>query len=363
MHEPQHKENPMKKKHVLSIVILIAGLMIALAFSSCRGPAGPEGSRGDAADITAIINAAIAAGRGPVNDGSTADKAFTVAVSGFSLYNQLAMLELYEAVKDYYVHLDLTGLSGSNFLNHDGTGVIGLSKILSVALSASVKQIAPSSFRNFSGLKAATFPGATVIGNNAFMGVTSLESITIPASVKVIGDHAFAGTAPLPMALASVIFEAGSQLEIIDHRAFFFCTALTDITIPPDALFTPDVFTNTPINNLDTMMPLVDQNSISLDTINVWENGSVAANNVQYFKFTATGTSHYIHVQYGTLSGHHVTLYNSAGGMVRTRTESTAQIFSAISIGDYSACIWPNPLSSGGPFRVAFNTGSAPPAN
>ena len=68
--------------------------------------------------------------------------------------------------------------------------------------------------------------GVTAIGVGAFVA-TDLTTITIPAGVTHIGDDAFSDC----VGLASVTFEAGSQLESIGKKAF--CgTALSSVTIP-----------------------------------------------------------------------------------------------------------------------------------
>ncbi|MCQ2078322.1 MAG: leucine-rich repeat domain-containing protein [Bacteroidaceae bacterium] len=52
-------------------------------------------------------------------------------------------------------------------------------------------------------------------------------SITIPASVDSIGDHALAYSS-----YESIIFAEGSQLRIIEDYAFYYCKSLTSIEIP-----------------------------------------------------------------------------------------------------------------------------------
>ena len=67
--------------------------------------------------------------------------------------------------------------------------------------------------------------GIESIYSYAFSSVT-LESVTVPASVKQIRGNAFSNCS----ALTSVTLSEG--LEEIWGRAFEFCTALTEITIP-----------------------------------------------------------------------------------------------------------------------------------
>lgn len=66
----------------------------------------------------------------------------------------------------------------------------------------------------------------TTIGKEAFISISNLTSITIPASVKTIGENAFQWSG-----LTSVTFETGSQLTTIGKSAFYK-TGLPSITIP-----------------------------------------------------------------------------------------------------------------------------------
>ena len=65
------------------------------------------------------------------------------------------------------------------------------------------------------------------IGNNAFQNCTSLASITIPTGVTSIGNNVFQNCT----SLATVTFATGSQLQSIGEGAFRNCTSLTSITI------------------------------------------------------------------------------------------------------------------------------------
>lgn len=56
---------------------------------------------------------------------------------------------------------------------------------------------------------------------------TSLENITLPASVVSIGAYAFSGCS----SLQSVVFE-GTALSEIPQNCFEYCSALTEVTIP-----------------------------------------------------------------------------------------------------------------------------------
>ena len=66
----------------------------------------------------------------------------------------------------------------------------------------------------------------TSIGNCAFMGCSSLQSVTIPNSVTSIGDSAFGGCS----SLQSVTIP--DSVTSIDDWAFFDCKSLQSVTIP-----------------------------------------------------------------------------------------------------------------------------------
>ena len=64
------------------------------------------------------------------------------------------------------------------------------------------------------------------IGDNAFLGCSSLTSIAIPNSVTSIGHSAFRGCS----SLTSVAIP--NSVTSIGNQAFAYCTSLTSITIP-----------------------------------------------------------------------------------------------------------------------------------
>ncbi len=86
----------------------------------------------------------------------------------------------------------------------------------------------------------------TMIGEGAFMGCTGLTEVTIPASVEVIEDGAFAGyayingtsaTTAVDMALHTVTFADGSRLTRLgtahaSYGVFKHCERLANITLP-----------------------------------------------------------------------------------------------------------------------------------
>ena len=125
------------------------------------------------------------------------------------------------------------GKKGNNYKIPDGvtkvdsSAFIGCSSLTSITIPNSVTEIGYSVFEGCTNLKSITIPnGVTSIGDSAFEGCTSLTSITIPNSVTSIGFGAFIGCS----SLTSITIP--DSVTCIGDSAFNGCTSLTSITIP-----------------------------------------------------------------------------------------------------------------------------------
>ena len=95
----------------------------------------------------------------------------------------------------------------------------------SITIPDSVKTIGEKAFRECANLKTVTLgEGVERIGNYAFSS-SGLESITIPDSVKVIESYAFYDCRNLKTVIL------GKGVEIISESAFSFCLNLTTFNI------------------------------------------------------------------------------------------------------------------------------------
>jgi len=102
-------------------------------------------------------------------------------------------------------------------------------------------------------------------------------------------------------------------------------------------------------------------------TVNTWANGSITTSSgEQWFKFTATASTQYIHVALGTMNDLYVQVYDSSGSMVGNQTElygsgiiSTSRTLS--SGQTYYIKVTPYYSSGSGSYQIAFNTSSTPP--
>ncbi|GHV81635.1 hypothetical protein AGMMS49991_01930 [Spirochaetia bacterium] len=96
-----------------------------------------------------------------------------------------------------------------------------------------------------------------------------------------------------------------------------------------------------------------------------WANGSLALNGEQWFSFTATGTTQYIHAAFGTLTNLYVQLYGSTGAELGSQTNltgSAASTFRTVTSGNvYYVRVTPYSSSYTGTYQITFNGGFGPP--
>ena len=125
------------------------------------------------------------------------------------------------------------GKKGNNYKIPDGvtkvdsSAFIGCSSLTSITIPNGVTSIGDSAFEDCTSLKSITIPNSvTSIGDSAFEDCTSLTSITIPNGVTSIGDSAFEGCT----SLTSITIP--NSVTSIGSGAFIGCSSLTSITIP-----------------------------------------------------------------------------------------------------------------------------------
>ena len=104
---------------------------------------------------------------------------------------------------------------------------LGCSSLTSVTIPDSVTTIGYAAFNSCSSLTSITIPDSvTTIGGGTFAACSSLTSVTIPDSVTTVGSCAFDGCS----SLTSVTI--GDSVTEIGYQAFAWCDSLTSITIP-----------------------------------------------------------------------------------------------------------------------------------
>jgi len=104
---------------------------------------------------------------------------------------------------------------------------LGCSSLESITLSNTLISIGDEAFSGCSGITTITIPNLVrTIGNSAFSGCTGITTITIPNLVRTIGDSAFEGCSGLASA------RLPDSLISIGNNTFKDCSSLTSITIP-----------------------------------------------------------------------------------------------------------------------------------
>jgi len=98
-------------------------------------------------------------------------------------------------------------------------------------------------------------------------------------------------------------------------------------------------------------------------TANTWADGNLpTSSDVQWFKFTATAGTQYIHVSFGTLTYLYVQMYDSSGSTVGSETDlnvSTKYVSRSVTVGqEYYIRVRP---SGSGTYRIGFTASTTPP--
>jgi hypothetical protein len=113
-------------------------------------------------------------------------------------------------------------------------------------------------------------------------------------------------------------------------------------------------------------LPIPPNTTITTLSENVWTNGSISSGGEQWFKFTATATTQYIHFEKGVLVDVYVQLYTIEGTTTGNRTNlygSTLSTSRALTNNsEYYIRVTPYSSSGSGAYRLAFNTTSTAPS-
>lgn len=127
----------------------------------------------------------------------------------------------------------MASLTVPNIVTAIGDGAFkGCTSLQSVVLPAGVVSIGQNAFADCSGLQHVTLPNTlTRIGSQAFIRCSSLQSITVPGSVTLVENWAFCSCT----ALRSAEFQNG--VTTIGMNVFQECTWLQHVVIPGSVSF------------------------------------------------------------------------------------------------------------------------------
>jgi hypothetical protein len=118
---------------------------------------------------------------------------------------------------------------------------------------------------------------------------------------------------------------------------------------------------------LFSTLPILPLNATPL-TANTWVDGNIpTSNDLQWFKFTGTGNTDYIHVKLGTMTDINYQIYYSDGNEYGVEYSfSSSQLYTSRSTTAneiyYIRLRPPDGSSNSGTFKITFNSSSTPPA-
>ena len=150
--------------------------------------------------------------------------------SGYSIYKEM--------VKHVVVKPGITAISASQFANYTA--------LETVSLPSTVKSIGNNAFGGCQALRSVNIPyGVKDIGNGVFSDCVSLSSATVPSTVTSMGARVFAGC----VSLESVVFAA--NVAKLPDNTFDSCYKLASVTLTDSvALLGNKAFYLCPITSL-----------------------------------------------------------------------------------------------------------------
>jgi len=118
--------------------------------------------------------------------------------------------------------------------------------------------------------------------------------------------------------------------------------------------------------NASTTVPPIALPSNSTElTAAQWANGDLTSDRQEWFRFTATAATQYIHVSFGTLEYLSVLLYDNGGSEVDVESNlsgGTRYISRTVTVGNvYYIRVRPSYSDANGTYRIAFNTSTSVP--
>ncbi|WP_461255171.1 pre-peptidase C-terminal domain-containing protein [Treponema sp. R80B11-R83G3] len=236
-----------------------------------------------------------------------------------------------------------------------------------------------------------TVAGATTVGNDANSGVVTAVFPTAYAiygiTLSQAAPHTFTAATigysaqPLTVTITNTGNQATGALTVALGGTGADSFTLSKESITNIAVSGEDAFTVSPITglaantyaatvtvsgsngitaafNVSFTVNLPSIGAITTLTADTWADGNIpTSSDVQWFKFTATASTQYIHVKFGTLTDLYVQAYNTSGATVGSRTElySTRYVSWKVTAGqEYYISVQPYGSNSG-TYQITFN--------
>jgi len=247
-----------KSRTVLFAAMIIMVCGIGGLSSAQTWNCGPKG-KPDAIKATLVSGTLKISGNGPMKDDNHPWNRY--AGAGDSITNVIIEEGVTSIGEDAFAYLKaLNSITIPNSVTSIGKYAFAkCASLTSIAIPNSVKSIGENAFEECTSLKSVTIPNSVAyIGQGAFIKCTSLTSVTIPGSVISIGTHAFEGLSihvdkdnpsyssvdgvffnkaqdtliQYPPAKQSSSYTIPNSVRVIGEYAFAGCDGLTSITIP-----------------------------------------------------------------------------------------------------------------------------------
>ena len=139
---------------------------------------------------------------------------------------------IYDSEIKYFAQGELTNYTTPNNITSISQYAFKGSKITSISISESTKNIGIGAFEGCTNLNEISLPSSlTNIGSNAFKECTNLNTISLPSSITNIGSSAFKECTNLNT--ISLPTSYGASLTNIGSSAFEGCTSLNEIILSP----------------------------------------------------------------------------------------------------------------------------------
>ena len=188
----------------------------------------------------------------------------TIGANAFTDCIALNDLSLAEGLKTF-----------ASTVNYTNGAFVGCTSLESVTIPSTVAEIGNTTFYGCSALTTVVFRDSSevrmTIGREAFSGTALSGALSVPAKVSAIGEAAFEGTP-----ISALTIAEGEYLKAVGEAAFSSCAYLTAVTIP---------------GNVETIGANAFRECIALESLELSEGLITIADTVNYDNGAFSGCS------------------------------------------------------------------------
>lgn len=214
----------MKNKYLKIIALITLAAILALSLVACGGSSAPADTNGGWEGLSWSY--------------VKSSKTLTITGSGKMADAKTPNDVGWAAVAPYVEKVEFKAKDGAEITNLGNYAFYGMSSLKTISIPASVTAIGDYAFAFCTSLEGITLPAAlSSVGQSAFEACVALKSINLSRSVTALGDRAFA----FCRELTSV--SMASAPATIGKWTFKDCAKLTSLTLPAgEYTFAEDAF-------------------------------------------------------------------------------------------------------------------------